>query len=102
MSFIDQMLDRLAGKGWYFLLDGYSGYNKIFVAPEDQVNTTFTFLYGTITFKQMPFGLYNTQEAFYHRMMSTFYDMADETTQLFMEDLCVLGDSFDGCLDHLA
>ena len=29
MPFMDQMLDRLAGKGWYYFLDGYSGYNKI-------------------------------------------------------------------------
>ena len=27
MPFMDQMLDRLAGKGWYYFLDGYSGYN---------------------------------------------------------------------------
>ena len=27
MPFIDQMLDRLEGKGWYFFLGGYSGYN---------------------------------------------------------------------------
>ena len=25
MPFMDQMLDRLAGKGWYCFLDGYSG-----------------------------------------------------------------------------
>ena len=50
----------------------------------------------------MPFWLYNAQEAFYHCMMSTFSDMDKETTELFMEDFCVVGDSFDGCLDHLA
>ena len=33
MPFMDQMLDRLAGKGWYYFLDGYSGYNQIFIAP---------------------------------------------------------------------
>ena len=27
MPFMDQMLDRLAEKGWYCFLDGYSGYN---------------------------------------------------------------------------
>ena len=27
VPFIDQMLDRLRGKGWYCLLDVYSGYN---------------------------------------------------------------------------
>ena len=36
MPFMDQMLDRLAGKGWYCFLDGYSGNNQISIAPEDQ------------------------------------------------------------------
>jgi len=27
LPFIDQMLDRLAGKQYYYFLDGYSGYN---------------------------------------------------------------------------
>lgn len=35
MSFMDQMLDRLAGRGWYYFLDGYSGYNQITITPED-------------------------------------------------------------------
>ena len=25
MPFMDQVFDRLAGKGWYYFLDGYSG-----------------------------------------------------------------------------
>uniref|UniRef100_M1DBA5 Retrotransposon gag protein n=1 Tax=Solanum tuberosum TaxID=4113 RepID=M1DBA5_SOLTU len=36
MPFMDQMLDRLVGKGWYCFLDGYLCYNQIFIAPEDQ------------------------------------------------------------------
>ena len=36
LSFIDQMLDRLARKGWYCFLDGYSGYNQVSIAPKDQ------------------------------------------------------------------
>ncbi|XP_050886193.1 uncharacterized protein LOC127091565 [Lathyrus oleraceus] len=35
-SFIDQMLERLVGLDYYFFLDGYSGYNQIAVAPDDQ------------------------------------------------------------------
>ena len=35
LPFIDQMLDRLAGKQYYCYLDGYSGYNQIAIALED-------------------------------------------------------------------
>ena len=47
MPFMDQMLDRIAVKGWYCLLDIYSGYNQICIALEDQEKTTFTCPYGT-------------------------------------------------------
>ena len=59
MPFMDQMLDRLAGKGWYYFLDGYSGYNKIPIAQEDQEKTTYTCPYGTFAFRRMPFRLCN-------------------------------------------
>ena len=42
LPFIDQMLDRLAGNEFFCFLDGYSGYNQIMIAPEDQEKTTFT------------------------------------------------------------
>ncbi|KAL5560543.1 hypothetical protein UlMin_036754 [Ulmus minor] len=42
LPFIDQMLERLAGHAYYCFLDGYSGYNQIAIAPEDQDKTTFT------------------------------------------------------------
>ncbi|MBN8152324.1 RNA-directed DNA polymerase, partial [Vibrio vulnificus] len=42
LSFIDQMLERLAAHEYYCFLDGYSGYNQICIAPEDQEKTTFT------------------------------------------------------------
>ena len=51
MPFMDQMLDRRAEKGWYCFFDGYSRYNQISIAPEDQEKTTFTCPYGTFAFR---------------------------------------------------
>ncbi|KAL5565157.1 hypothetical protein UlMin_028321 [Ulmus minor] len=42
LPFIDQMLEKLSGHDYYCFLDGYSGYNQIPLAPEDQEKTTFT------------------------------------------------------------
>ena len=36
LPFIDQMLDRLAGHPHFCFLDGYSRYNQISIASEDQ------------------------------------------------------------------
>ncbi|XP_070669151.1 uncharacterized protein [Malus domestica] len=64
VPFIDQMLERLAGHSHYCFLDGYSGYNQIAVAPEDQEKTTFTCPFGTFAYRRMPFGLCNAPATF--------------------------------------
>ena len=48
LSFIDQMLDKLERHSHYCFLDGYSVYNHIAIAPEDQEKSTFTCPYGTL------------------------------------------------------
>ena len=75
LPFIDQMLDRLAGHPHFCFLDGYSGYNQIAIAPEDQEKTTFTCPYGTFAFRRMPFGLCNAPATFQRCMMSMFSDL---------------------------
>ncbi|KAA3456990.1 Retrovirus-related Pol polyprotein from transposon 297 family [Gossypium australe] len=42
LSFIDQILERLAGMSHYYCLDGYSGFHQILVASKDKEKTTFT------------------------------------------------------------
>ena len=86
LPFIDQMLDRLAGHPHFCFLDGYSGYNQIAIAPEDQEKTTFTCLFGTFAFRRMPFGLCNAPGTFQRCMMSIFSDLAEEVMEIFMED----------------
>ncbi|GKC63316.1 hypothetical protein Tco_1095914 [Tanacetum coccineum] len=51
------MLERLCGNEYYCFLDGLSGFFQIPIAPEDQVKTTFTSLYGTFSYRRIPFGL---------------------------------------------
>ncbi|XP_070045206.1 uncharacterized protein [Nicotiana tomentosiformis] len=52
-----EIIKWLAGRAFYYFLDGYSGYNQILIAPDDQENTTFTCPYSTFAFSRMPFGL---------------------------------------------
>ena len=101
LPFIDQMLDRLAGHEYYCLLDGYSGYNQIMIAPEDQEKITFTCPYGTFAFRRMSFGLCNAPATFQRCMMAIFLDMVEQNVEVFMDDFSVFGDSFDLCLENL-
>ena len=64
LPFIDQMLNRLAGYEFYSFLDGYSGYNRILMAPKDQEKTTFTCPFGTFAYRRMSFGLCNAPAIF--------------------------------------
>ena len=95
------MLDRLVGHPHFCFLDGYSGYNQISIAPEDQEKTTFTCPFGTFAFRRMSFFLWNAPATFQRCMMSIFSYLADEVMEIFMDDFIVYGSSFDNCLHNL-
>ena len=95
------MLDRLAGHPHFCFLDGYSGYNQIVIAPDDQEKTTFTCPYGTFALRRMPFGLCNAPATFQRCMMSMFSYLVEEVMEIFMDDFTVYGSSFEHCLNNL-
>lgn len=101
LPFIDQMLERLAGKSFFCFLDGFSGYYQIVIAPEDQEKTTFTCPFGTFACRRMPFGLCNAPGTFQRCMLSIFSEFIEKCIEVFMDDFTVYGDSFDSCLDNL-
>jgi hypothetical protein len=98
---MDQMLERLDGQAFYCFLDGYSGYNQIAVAPEDQEKTAFTCPFCVFAYRRMPFGLCNAPATFQRCMLSSFSDMIEKNIEVFMDDFSVFGKSFDQCLFHL-
>ncbi|CAN6725455.1 unnamed protein product [Malus baccata var. baccata] len=101
LPFIDQMHERLASCAFYCFLDGYSGYNQIVIAPDDQEKTTFTCPFGTFVYRRMPFGLCNAPATFQRCMVSIFSDYIEKIIEVFMDDFSVFGESFDNCLDNL-
>ncbi|KAL5575536.1 hypothetical protein UlMin_017235 [Ulmus minor] len=101
LPFIDQMLERLAGHTHYCFLDGFSGYNQIVIAPEDQEKTTFTCPFGTFAYRRMPFGLCNAPATFQRCMFSIFSEYIENIIEVFMDDFSVYGCSFDNCLKNL-
>ncbi|KAM2325841.1 hypothetical protein ACFX1X_025140 [Malus domestica] len=101
LPFIDQMLERLADHSFYCFLDGYSSYNQIVIAPDDQEKTTFTCPFGTFAYRRMPFGLCNAPATFQRCMVSIFSEFVEMIIEVFMDDFSVFGDSFDACLNNL-
>ena len=101
LPFIDQMLDRLVRHSHYCFLDGYSSYNQIAIALEDQEKSTFTCPYATFSFRRMPFGLCNAPATFQRCIMSIFSNFVEEIMEIFMDDFSIYGSSFDDCLRNL-
>ena len=78
------MFDGLVGHDFYCFLDGYSGYNQIPIALEDQEKITFICPFGTFAYKRIPFGLCNAPAIFQRCMLSIFFDMVERFLEVFM------------------
>nr|GEU33201.1 reverse transcriptase domain-containing protein [Tanacetum cinerariifolium] len=101
LSFMDQMLERLVGNEYYCFLDGFSSYIQIPIDLQDQEKVTFTCLYGTFSYRRMPFGLCNAPGTFQRCMMAIFHDMIQKIMEVFMDDFSIFRNSFKTCLSHL-
>ena len=101
LPFMDQILERVKGHGFYCFLDSYSGYNQIEIALEDQEKATFTCPFGTFAYRRMPFGLCNAPATFQRCMLSIFSDMIECFPEIFMDIFSVFSGSFDYCLINL-
>jgi hypothetical protein len=54
------------------MIDGFSGYNQIFVPPEDKEKTNFNIPWGTFMYAKMPFELMNAGVTFQRSMDISF------------------------------
>nr|GFC17885.1 DNA-directed DNA polymerase [Tanacetum cinerariifolium] len=80
LSFMDQMLERLAGNKFYCFLNGFSGYFQTPIDPRDQEKTTFTCPYGTFAYRRMPFGLCNASGTFQRAKVDVIAKLPHPTT----------------------
>ena len=101
LPFIDQVLDTLAGKKFFSFLDNFSGYNQIQIAPEDQDKTTFTYHWGTFSYRVLPFGLCNAPATFQRAILSIFSNLINEGLEVYMDDFTPYGDDFEPALQML-
>ena len=66
LPFTDPTLDTFVVTMHFYFLHGFSGYNKIQMAPKDQDKTNFTCPWGNYAYSVLPFGLYNAPTTFPH------------------------------------
>nr|GEW06740.1 reverse transcriptase domain-containing protein [Tanacetum cinerariifolium] len=101
LPFMDQMLERLVGNKYFCFLDGFSGYFQIHIDPMDQEKTMFTCPFGTYAYWRIPFRLCNALATFQMCMLAIFYDMIEESVEVFMDDFFVFENYFYKFLNNL-
>ncbi|MCQ7416301.1 reverse transcriptase domain-containing protein [Salmonella enterica] len=84
---IDVLVDNTAGFSTFSFMDGFSGYNQIKMAPEDQEKTTFITLWGTFCYKVMPFGLKNAGATYQRAMVTLFHDLMHKEIEVYVDDM---------------
>ena len=82
-------------------MDGFSGYNQIQIALEDQDKTTFTCPWGTFAYTVLPFGLCNAPDTFQRVVIGIFSDLVNDCLQIYMDDFTPYRDSFENALTNL-
>jgi len=101
LSFMDQMLERLAGQQFYCFLDGYSRYNQITINPKDQENIAFTCPFSVFSYRKIPFALCNAPATFQRFMLAIFSGLVEKSIEVFMDEFSVFGSSFDLWISNL-
>lgn len=89
------MLDKLARYSFFCLFDGYTDYNRIALALEEQEKTTFTCPYETFTFRRIPYYISMVYDGH-------FLKYGEKKLEIFMEEFFFFRDCFHECLHHLS
>ncbi|GJY62563.1 reverse transcriptase domain-containing protein [Tanacetum coccineum] len=74
---------------------------KPVVQHQRREKTIFSYPYRTFAYRRLPFDLCNAPGTFRRCMVAIFHDMIKKTTEVFMDDFSVFGNSFSSCLSHL-
>ena len=98
---IDDSLDLLAHTKYFTTLDLVAGYWQVPMEPQSQEKTAFCTSSGLYEFRVMPFGLCNAPATFQRLMETVLAGLARESCMVYLDDILVIGKSFDEHLQNL-
>ncbi|GKV29298.1 hypothetical protein SLEP1_g38237 [Rubroshorea leprosula] len=89
MPSIDKLVEAASGNERLSLLDAYSGYHQVPMAPEDEEKTSFYAGDEIYCYVMMPFGLKNAG-ATYHKMVTiVFRAQIGKNLEVYVDDIIV-------------
>nr|KYP45379.1 Transposon Ty3-I Gag-Pol polyprotein [Cajanus cajan] len=103
MPIFETMIDAAVGNEIMSLLDGYSGYNQIYIAANDVSKTVFRCpgALGVYEWVMMPFGLKNAGATYQQAMNLIFHDLIGKFVQVYIDDIIVGSKRKEEQLCHL-
>lgn len=103
LEYVQILVDSAIGFKYLSMLDGYLGYNHIFIVEEHVPKMTFrcSGAFGTYKWVLMPFGLKNVGETYQRAMNSMFHDFIETSMQVYINDIVIKSSSENAHLGHL-
>ena len=95
LPLIEDCLDCLGGAKFFSTLDLQSGYWQLEIKEEDRPKTAFSTRTGHYEYVTMPFGLCNAPSTFERAMELLMKGLQWRTLILYLDDIVVMGSTFD-------
>uniref|UniRef100_A0A2N9G246 Integrase catalytic domain-containing protein n=1 Tax=Fagus sylvatica TaxID=28930 RepID=A0A2N9G246_FAGSY len=89
MPNMDLLIDSAAGHAMFSFMNGFSGYNQIFMSPRDVEKTAFRTPIENFYYTVMPFGLKNAGATYQRTMTAMFHDMMHREIEDYVDDIVV-------------
>jgi hypothetical protein len=103
MPVAETLIIAATGHKMLSFMDGNTGYNQIFMAPEDIHKTAFRVLGAVRLFEYvvMTFGLKNAGATYQRAMNYMFHDLIGKLVEIYIDDVVVKSASAEGHLGDL-
>ena len=98
---IDECLDSLANSRLFSTLDLQSGYWQVELKEEDRCKTSFVSRHGQYEYVVLPMGLCNAPATFERCMDLVLKGLRYSTLLVYLDDIIVMGSSFQEHLERL-
>jgi Reverse transcriptase (RNA-dependent DNA polymerase) len=95
------IIDHTSSYEVFSFMDGYTGYNQIKIAPEDEKHTAFRTPIDIYCYKVMSFGLKNAGATYQRTMTKIFDDLIHNIVECYIDDLVIKAISYEEHLQYL-
>jgi hypothetical protein len=98
---MEHILQCVSGSEMFSLLDGFSSYNQLLVAHDDQLKIAFRMKWRTYAYKKMPFRLINIGVTFQRVVDIAFRGLIGNCVVVYLDDFIMFSKDKKYYVSHL-